>query len=105
MIQAYLVAAYPEWEAVVQVGDGVAGIDLLIADQALTGRGLGTEVLRRFVRDVVFAAPGTTACIADPEVGNTASLRAFEKAGFRRVREFVDPEEGTTNVLVRLDRP
>ena len=67
-------------------------------------RSLGVEVLRRFVGDVVFARPETTACIADPDVRNTASIRAFEKAGFRRVGEFLEPEDGQLHALVRLDR-
>jgi aminoglycoside 6'-N-acetyltransferase len=104
MIQTYRVVDYPEWEAVVQVGEGVAGVDLFLGEEELTGKGLGTEVLRAFVRDVVFADPSIDACVADPEVGNAASLRAFEKAGFRCVREFDDTTEGTRNVLVKLER-
>lgn len=104
-VETYVVADHPEWQDVVQVGDGVAGVDLFVADEALTGKGLGTEILRSFVRDVVFADPRIVACVADPETGNTASLRAFAKAGFRRIREFDDPGGGTRNVLVRLDRP
>lgn len=103
-IQAYLAADNPEWEALVQAEPEVAGVDLFIAEEELTGRGLGTEVLRRFVREIVFAAPATTACLADPDAENTASLRAFEKAGFRRVRDFLDPGEGRTHTLMRLDR-
>jgi RimJ/RimL family protein N-acetyltransferase len=37
-------------------------------------------------------------------VRNTASLRAFEKAGFRAVREFVDPEDNELHTLVRRER-
>jgi RimJ/RimL family protein N-acetyltransferase len=103
-VQTYAVADYPVWAALVEQGQGVAGVDLFIADEELTGKGLGTEVLRSFVRDVVFADPEIRACVADPELENAASLRAFEKAGFRRVREFFDPEEQTANMLVRLDR-
>jgi microsomal dipeptidase-like Zn-dependent dipeptidase len=33
-----------------------------------------------------------------------ASLRAFEKAGFRAVREFVDPEDNELHALVRRER-
>jgi RimJ/RimL family protein N-acetyltransferase len=104
MIQTYLIADYPEWEAVVQAGEGAAGVDLLIGEEELTGRGIGTRALRSFVRDVVFADPAIGACLADPEIGNAASLRAFEKAGFHHVRDFDDPAEGTRNALVRLDR-
>ena len=103
-IQAYLLADHPDFGALVGLGAGVAGVDLFIGEEELTGKGLGTNVLRAFVRDVVFAEPATSACIADPDVRNTASLRAFEKAGFRRVGEFLDPEDGQLHAIVRLDR-
>jgi aminoglycoside 6'-N-acetyltransferase len=103
-IQTYLVAGYPDFAALVGLGAGVAGVDLFIGEEELTGAGLGTDVLRAFVREVVFAEPGTTACIADPDVRNAGSIRAFEKAGFRRVGEFFDPEDGQLHAVVRLDR-
>jgi aminoglycoside 6'-N-acetyltransferase len=103
-IQSYLLADHPDFAALVGLGAGVAGVDLFVGEEELTRKGLGTEVLRRFVSDVVFAEPGTTACIADPDVHNAASLRAFEKAGFRRVGEFLDPEDGQLHAVVRLDR-
>jgi aminoglycoside 6'-N-acetyltransferase len=103
-IQTYLVADYPDFAALVGLGAGVAGVDLFVGEEGLTGKGLGTEVLRAFVRDVVFAEPGATACIADPDVRNAASIRAFEKAGFRRVGEFLDPRDGELHAVVLLDR-
>jgi aminoglycoside 6'-N-acetyltransferase Ib len=103
-IQTYLVADHADFAKVVGFGAGVAGVDLFIAEEELTGTGLGPEVLRTFVRDVVFAKPGTTACIADPDVRNLVSIRAFEKAGFRRVRNFFDPYDDELHALVRLER-
>jgi aminoglycoside 6'-N-acetyltransferase len=103
MIQTYLVSDYPEWEAVVEVGPGVAGVDLMIGEPDLVGRGLGPEVLAQFVRHVVFADPAVTACIAAVEEGNRRSWRAFEKAGFRHVRDV--EEDGLPHRLMRLDRP
>jgi aminoglycoside 6'-N-acetyltransferase len=103
-IQTYLVADYPDFGALVGLGEGVAGVDLFVGEEELTGKGLGTAVVRAFVRDVVFARSATTACVADPDVRNTASLRAFERAGFRRVGEFVDPEDGQPHAVLRLDR-
>jgi aminoglycoside 6'-N-acetyltransferase len=104
LIQTYLVSDYPDYAGVVGEGEGVAGVDLYISAEAMTGRGYGTEMLRRFVDEVVFARPETIAVTADPDARNEASLRAFEKAGFRRVRELVDPEDGQVHVLVRRDR-
>jgi aminoglycoside 6'-N-acetyltransferase len=102
MIQAYLASDYPEWEEIVQVGDGVAGVDLLIGEADLVGRGLGPRVLAEFAEQVVFADPGTNAVVATVEEPNRRSWRAFEKAGFRRVRDV--EEEGLPNRLMRLDR-
>ena len=70
----------------------------------MTGKGLGTEVIRRFVDKVVFARPETMRCVADPDAENLASLRAFEKAGFRVVKEFVDPSDGRLHALLQRDR-
>jgi aminoglycoside 6'-N-acetyltransferase len=73
-------------------------VDLLIGEEELTGRGLGPRILTRFVdelagRDIVFA---------HVEEGNRRSWRAFEKAGFRHVRDV--EEDGLPHRLMRLDR-
>lgn len=104
LIQTYLVSDYPDYAALIEEGEGTAGVDLYIADPANIGRGLGTEMLRRFVEEIVFARPETVAVTADPDVRNRASIRAFEKAGFLRVRELVDPQDDELHVLVRRDR-
>jgi RimJ/RimL family protein N-acetyltransferase len=98
MIQTYLVSDYQDWEEIVQVGPGVAGVDILIGDEDQVGRGLGPKILAQFVRDVVTA----DAVVATVEEPNRRSWRAFEKAGFRRVRDV--EEEGLPHRLMRLDR-
>jgi RimJ/RimL family protein N-acetyltransferase len=104
-IQTYRVSDYPEYRELVAVEDGVAGVDLLIGEPELTGRGIGSEALHRFVCDIVFSDPEIHACIADPDAENLASLRAFEKAGFRVVRRFVDPNDhDRLHALLRLER-
>jgi RimJ/RimL family protein N-acetyltransferase len=104
-IQTYRVSDYPEYRELVAVEDGVAGVDLFVAELEQTGRGLGSKVLSRFVADIVFSDSEILACVADPDAENLASLRAFEKAGFRIVRRFVDPNDhDRLHALVRLDR-
>jgi len=103
MIQSYLASDYPEWNEVVQVGNGVAGVDLLIGEVDLIGGGLGPRVLAEFADAIVFADPETSACVATVEEANRRSWRAFEKAGFRHVRDV--EEDGLPNRLMRLDRP
>ena len=100
-IETYLISDHPDYAALVGVGEGVAGVDLFIADEALTGQGIGSEMLRRFVDGVVFATPATASCVAGPAAENLASIRAFEKAGFHVVKEFI--EDGQPHTLVRRD--
>ncbi len=98
MIQTYLAADYPEWGAFVDDPERVAGVDLLIGEEQLIGRGLGAAILERFTREIVTAP----ACAATVDPANRRSWRAFEKAGFRHVRDV--EEDGRPHRLLRLDR-
>jgi aminoglycoside 6'-N-acetyltransferase len=102
MIQTYRVDDYPGWKEVVGDDPGLAGLDLLIGEEDLVGRGLGPRVIEQFARQVVFADLRTAAVVATVEEPNRRSWRAFEKAGFRHVRNVV--EDGLPHRLMRLDR-
>jgi aminoglycoside 6'-N-acetyltransferase len=105
LIQTYLLADYPEYAVLIDAGDETAGLDIFLAEASLTGSGLGTHVIRTFVSEVVFARAETRACLADPDVRNLGSIRAFEKAGFSAVATFVDPEDHQLHAVMRLERP
>ncbi|HET8673026.1 MAG TPA: GNAT family protein [Thermoleophilaceae bacterium] len=60
-----------------------AGIDLFL-DPALHGRGIGTEAVRRLAR-LLMEEHGHHRITIDPAADNRAAVRAYEKAGFRRV--------------------
>ena len=105
LIQTYLLADYPEYAALVDAGDEAAGLDVFLAEASLTGSGLGTHVIRTFVSEVVFARAETQACLADPDVRNLASIRAFEKAGFTAVDDLRRSGGRQLHAVMRLDRP
>jgi len=70
-----------------------AGIDYLLGEATQRGRGVGPAMIRAFVRDVVFPNhPEWERAAAGPFAANTASVRALEKAGFRRVATLEDPD-------------
>ena len=88
MIQTYLLSASPEYAREIgEPAERTAGVDLLIGDATAVGRGLGSRVIDEFVRTVVFARDDVDRCVAGPDVRNARSIRAFEKAGFRAVRD------------------
>jgi aminoglycoside 6'-N-acetyltransferase len=64
---------------------GTLGIDISIASPELIGIGHGSAIVRQFA-DELFAE-GTPRIIIDPDPANARAIRAYEKAGFRRIGE------------------
>jgi aminoglycoside 6'-N-acetyltransferase len=102
MIQTYRVADHPDWGELIGVEPEAAGVDLFVGEPDAVGRGLGPEILREFAHTIVFSRAETTAVVATVEEANRRSWRAFEKAGFRHVRDV--EEDGLPHRLMRLER-
>ncbi len=69
------------------------GIDYLIGEPELRGKGVGPEMIRSFVDGVVFGMhPEWTQVGANPYEANIASWRALEKAGFRHLGTYEDKD-------------
>lgn len=79
-VQDYRLRDDPHF-ADVEMPDAV-GLDYALTDPALIGRGLGTRMLWRFVRDVVWTDYQATQVVAAPAVDNLVSLRTLAKVGF-----------------------
>lgn len=102
-VQVYRVADFPDYAATVgDFADAVA-IDVLVGEVEYTGRGLGPRVIAAAVEELVFGERGATRCIATPGAGNSASLRAFAKAGFVAVRTIRAPD-GHAEILMERHR-
>ena len=99
-IQMYKLDDWPDYKLLIQ--EEGAGIDLFIGEPDLINKGIGTEVINRFVEDVVFADPDITQCVIDPEATNAAAIRAYTKAGFTPVRTVDVPNTpGPELIMVR----
>jgi aminoglycoside 6'-N-acetyltransferase len=109
-IQCFAAADYPDEDEVRQwwdvgIGRSAAGIDYLIGEPGSRGQGLGTAMIRSFVTDIVFAHHRAWSQVcASPYAANVASVRALEKAGFRRVGTFNDGDQNLA-VVMAIDRP
>jgi RimJ/RimL family protein N-acetyltransferase len=83
--------------------ESTGGIDYLIGEARLRGRGMGSAMIRAFVRDVVFPRhPEWTHAAAGPFEENVASWKALEHAGFVRVAR-LDDEAGPC-ILMAIHR-
>ena len=81
---------------------GVRGIDQFLANAGDLGRGLGSRMVRAFVAEL-FADPEVTKVQTDPSPKNGRAIRAYEKAGFRALRE-VDTPDGRALLMI-CERP
>ena len=104
-IQAYDVAAFPDYAALVGCAEGSTSIDLFIGEPDFLHRGVGARAIDRFVSEIVLAQPGVRACIGSPAEGNVQSVRAFEKAGFRRWKVVRDGDKPPECVMLRERDP
>ena len=81
-----------------ELPDDVIDIDIAIGEADLLGRGIGSRVLStlraRLTRD------GASTVILATSVENARAVRAFEKAGFVRRRQFVDTDGGQYWLMV-----
>ena len=112
-IQRYLVADNPEWEralAATGAADSAlaAGIDYLIGDPALTGKGLGSAAIRQFTGLTFGRYPQAVSVLVDVSQANVASWRALEKAGYTRCwvgeLDSNDPSDEGPSYLYRKGR-
>jgi aminoglycoside 6'-N-acetyltransferase len=91
---------YREACATVGVEPGTAGMDYLLGEPALIGRGIGTEAIGRFVDDVVFGLGPYPAVTAGPDPKNAASIRVLEKNGFVSAGE-IETSDGPEHLMRR----
>jgi aminoglycoside 6'-N-acetyltransferase len=112
LVQRSVISAYPEdlteFAALVEVPDGAVELDYLVGDPALRGHGLGTRIIAALVADTWHTHPGVPAVLSAVVATNTASWRALEKAGLRRVAEGEmtpeNPVDDPLHFVYRIDR-
>ncbi len=89
-VQGYLVEDDPEWREAItsSVGDtGGIGIDYLIGEPDLVGRGIGRLMISRFAAECWRRYPSEDRIVVALQQDNVGSWKALAAAGFRRVWE------------------
>ena len=86
----YAIVVDGEVAGMIQWGDGSddehtrhAYIDIFVGD-SFAGRGIGTEAIKQLTR-MLHTEHGYHRFTLDPAIENEPGIRAYEKAGFRRI--------------------
>jgi aminoglycoside 6'-N-acetyltransferase len=92
-LQFYRWLAWPEEATALEVDadEDTFGIDLFIGEPDLVGRGLGTRVVSLICAHLE-RDHGASAVALTTETTNLRAQRAYEKAGFRKVRQVLDTD-------------
>jgi aminoglycoside 6'-N-acetyltransferase len=89
LVQRYPIAAYPEYveelTGVLPVPPGALSVDYLVGEPDRRGRGLAAAMIDAAVVSGWAVYPSAAHVLVPVALGNTASWRALERAGFRRV--------------------
>jgi aminoglycoside 6'-N-acetyltransferase len=86
-MQWYVIADYPDWEKAIGVAiptAATAGIDYLIGEPEMVGKGIGPRAIAAYSELIFAARPDVEVISADLQQANRPSWRALEKAGFER---------------------
>lgn len=112
MIQRYLVADHAEAVRAMRsagVTEPAVGIDYLIGEPDLIGRGLGPRMISAFVTDIWARYPEVSRVVVAVQQKNRRSWRALEKCGFVRVFagmiDSEDPSDAGPSFVYRTRRP
>jgi aminoglycoside 6'-N-acetyltransferase len=104
MIQCYYLDDEPEEKAVFGIDRSSAGIDLFIGEEAYVHRGLGSNIISDFLRQVVFKKYDVECCVIDPQVQNKIAIRAYEKAGFKYFKTIWYEKDKVNNHILVISR-
>ena len=102
MFQHYRIGDDPEYAEALALDEDAVGVDLFIGELELIGQGHGPAMLRRFLLDVALPFHRIEVCVIGPSVHNIAAIRAYEKVGFRPLREVHVPGEPEPEFLMRV---
>lgn len=103
-IQSYLIGGDAAYADALALDAPAAGIDLFIGEPDDVGKGHGPKAIRAFIRDIVFPTYGVDECVIGPSVKNARAIRAYEKAGFRFLKDVHVPGEPDPEHLMRIRR-
>jgi aminoglycoside 6'-N-acetyltransferase len=86
-----------------------AGIDYVIGEPDMIGRGIGSQLIESFTAAVFDRYPDIDSIVVNPQAANGASCRVLEKAGYRLAWTGMivsdDPSDAGPVALYILERP
>ncbi len=89
-IQIYNAYDFPRSKSLLGLAENLGAFDIFIGEEAYLKQGVGSQAIAQFLKE---HGASYTHVFADPENTNIAAIKAYEKAGFKKVSEQEDTGE------------
>lgn len=95
-IQLYNGHDFPREDSLDEFPASLASLDIFIGEEDFLGKELGSRIIKQFLSEYV--DPYYNPCFVDPDTTNIKAIRAYEKAGFKKIKMV---KEGTITWMMR----
>ncbi|MDR0511496.1 MAG: GNAT family N-acetyltransferase [Treponema sp.] len=94
-----------EYFNLLQIDGNAADIGLMfIGEVDYIHKGLGSIIIKKFLKEIIFKDIGIDKCIICPELKNSIAIKSYEKAGFKYIRTTQIPEENEPFYVMEILR-
>lgn len=83
LIQSYVENDYEIYE----INTPGVGIDLFIGESSYLGKGLGTKVIKTYIKDIVNKQYTQKFITIDPDARNKRAVKCYQNVGFKTVKK------------------
>jgi RimJ/RimL family protein N-acetyltransferase len=104
MVQSYQLDDYPSEKAIFDLDQNCAGIDIFIGEEDRLYQGLGSIIMKKFLKEIVFANYNVSCCIVDPAPENKAAIKAYKKAGFKYLKTVWNQQDAIDAYIMSVNR-
>ena len=103
-VQSALISDEPRYEEAFNLGYDASAIDIFIGEQDYIHKGLGSLIIKAFLKDIVFKVYSIDVCTIDPDRENKIAIRAYEKSGFRHIKTVWNPIDKVWAYVMAINR-
>jgi chloramphenicol 3-O-phosphotransferase/RimJ/RimL family protein N-acetyltransferase len=90
-IQYYNAYDFPRAHSLEKLPESLAALDVYIGEPHFLNKGIGSFAIAQTLQSQIFKS--FSACLVDPDTGNAQAIRAYEKAGFKIIKQLENPPQ------------
>ena len=103
-IQTYKIHDYQDYARFVDINENASGLDLFIGEQEFIHKGLGKDIIIKFLKEIVFSLSDSISCVLGPEPKNEIAIKTYKKVGFKYLKTIQIDDEDEPEYIMRISK-